>query len=102
MLALLQRNMDSKGKQAKLKSPQQLQELLEVTRELLAEFGDTIKEEDAETVEKLKIVKVRHDLFPLTLPKPTHRKTAEKAWPAQYIFSMKALERTPFKQLELG
>ena len=36
MLDLLHRHMDSKGKQAKLKSPQELQDLLDVTRELLA------------------------------------------------------------------
>ena len=36
MLDLLHRHMDAKGKQAKLKSPQELQDLLDVTRELLA------------------------------------------------------------------
>lgn len=32
LLELLRKHMDSKGKQAKLKSPQELQELLDVTR----------------------------------------------------------------------
>lgn len=35
ILGLLHRHMDAKGKQAKLKSPQELQDLLDVTRELL-------------------------------------------------------------------
>lgn len=35
MLALLRKHIDSKGKQAKLKSPQELQELLDVTRQLV-------------------------------------------------------------------
>lgn len=43
MLDLLHKNLDSKGKQAKLKSPQELQDLLDVTRELLAEL-DTSKD----------------------------------------------------------
>jgi len=38
LLDLLVRHMDSKGKQAKLKSPQELQELLDVTRALLADM----------------------------------------------------------------
>jgi len=35
ILALLRKHIDSKGKQAKLKSPQELQELLDVTRQLV-------------------------------------------------------------------
>ncbi len=35
LLALFQRYKDGKGKQAKLKSPLQLQELLDVTRQLV-------------------------------------------------------------------
>ena len=35
MLELLRKHIDSKGKQAKLKSPQELQELLDVTRQLV-------------------------------------------------------------------
>lgn len=38
LLALFQKHKDSKGKQAKLKSPGQLQELLDVVRGLLAEM----------------------------------------------------------------
>ena len=38
LLDLLVKHMDAKGKQAKLKSPQELQELLDVTRELLADM----------------------------------------------------------------
>ena len=38
MLALMTRHLDAKGKQAKLKSPAELQELLDVTRDLLAEL----------------------------------------------------------------
>lgn len=38
LLALLHRYLDSKGKQAKLKSPNELQELLDVTRQLLEEL----------------------------------------------------------------
>jgi inositol hexakisphosphate/diphosphoinositol-pentakisphosphate kinase len=38
LLALLHKYMDSKGKQAKLKSPKELQELLDVTRTLLEEL----------------------------------------------------------------
>ncbi|KAK9917336.1 hypothetical protein WJX75_003277 [Coccomyxa subellipsoidea] len=38
LLELLRKHMDSKGKQAKLKSPQELQELLDVTRALLADM----------------------------------------------------------------
>ena len=37
LLALLHKYLDSKGKQAKLKSPNELQELLDVTRQLLEE-----------------------------------------------------------------
>lgn len=36
MLELFHKYKDSKGKQAKLKSPSQLQDLLDVTRQLLA------------------------------------------------------------------
>ncbi|KAK9799737.1 hypothetical protein WJX73_006464 [Symbiochloris irregularis] len=36
LLELMHRHLDAKGKQAKLKSPQELQDLLDVTRELLA------------------------------------------------------------------
>ena len=36
VLELMHRHLDAKGKQAKLKSPQELQDLLDVTRELLA------------------------------------------------------------------
>jgi hypothetical protein len=38
LLALFNKYKDSKGKQAKLKSPHQLQELLDITRQLLAEL----------------------------------------------------------------
>lgn len=38
LLDLLVRHMDAKGKQAKLKSPQELQDLLDVTRALLADM----------------------------------------------------------------
>ncbi len=38
LLDLLVKHMDAKGKQAKLKSPQELQELLDVTRALLADM----------------------------------------------------------------
>ena len=76
MLDLLHKNLDSKGKQAKLKSPQELQDLLDVTRQLLADLDDpktpqpTTPEEKAdqdEIREKFRIVKVRlllaHDGF---------------------------------------
>ena len=38
MLELLRKHLDAKGKQAKLKSPSELQELLDVTRALLADM----------------------------------------------------------------
>lgn len=64
MLALLRKHMDSKGKQAKLKSPAQLQELLDVTRGLLSALdvqppGDPPNPDADETREKFRIVKVR-------------------------------------------
>lgn len=68
MLDLLHKHLDSKGKQAKLKSPQELQDLLDVTRTLLADFDDRKKyptdtseqKTDLEEVrEKFRIVKVR-------------------------------------------
>lgn len=67
MLDLLMRNLDSKGKQAKLKSPQELQDLLDVTRLLLSDFDDRQKypidtpeqKNDLDEVrEKFRIVKV--------------------------------------------
>lgn len=68
MLDLLHKNLDSKGKQAKLKSPQELQDLLDVTRQLLEEYDDP-KLHSAETPEqkadldeireKFRIVRVR-------------------------------------------
>jgi len=41
ILALLRKHIDSKGKQAKLKSPQELQELLDVTRQLVRHSNRT-------------------------------------------------------------
>lgn len=38
LLELLRKHLDAKGKQAKLKSPSELQELLDVTRALLADM----------------------------------------------------------------
>jgi inositol hexakisphosphate/diphosphoinositol-pentakisphosphate kinase len=38
LLALFNKHKDSKGKQAKLKSPGQLQELLDIVRQLLGEM----------------------------------------------------------------
>lgn len=62
LLDLLDKYIDSKGKQAKLKSPKELQELLDVTRTLLQEMGDREtdreeKEEERETRERLRVVK---------------------------------------------
>ena len=37
-MELLRKHLDAKGKQAKLKSPQELQDLLDITRELLADM----------------------------------------------------------------
>ena len=68
MLELLQNNLDSKGKQAKLKSPQELQDLLDVTRQLLHDFDDPklhpadtpeAKADLDEVREKFRIVKVK-------------------------------------------
>ena len=67
MLDLLHKNLDSKGKQAKLKSPQELQDLLDVTRQLLADLDDPEtaspntpeeKTDKDEIREKFRIVKV--------------------------------------------
>ena len=67
MLDLLHKNLDSKGKQAKLKSPQELQDLLDVTRQLLADLDDPKsassnpsedKADQDEIREKFRIVKV--------------------------------------------
>lgn len=64
MLDLFQKYIDSKGKQAKLKSPNELQELLDVTRGLLEEMeadqrkGDETNPEADELREKFRIVKV--------------------------------------------
>ena len=67
MLELLAKNLDAKGKQAKLKSPQELQDLLDVTRQLLEELDDpgrpapTTPEQKAdfeEVREKFRIVRV--------------------------------------------
>ncbi len=60
ILALLHKHMDAKGKQAKLKSPAELQELLDVTRGLLKDL-DAEQESTPETDElreKFRIVKV--------------------------------------------
>lgn len=68
MLDLLRKHLDSKGKQAKLKSPQELQDLLDVTRKLLADLDDAQapppktteeKADQDEIREKFRIVKVR-------------------------------------------
>ncbi len=78
MLELLRKHLDAKGKQAKLKSPQELQDLLDITRDLLADMdrqqrarreqGTTAQSEGAkaspadqefdEVREKFRIVKV--------------------------------------------
>ena len=57
LLDLLVKYIDSKGKQAKLKSPKELQELLDVTRRLLQEMGETDEEAEKETREKFRIIK---------------------------------------------
>lgn len=61
LLALWEKHKDAKGKQAKLKSPIELQDLLDATRELLAAM-DRPAEGEAheidETREKFRIVKV--------------------------------------------
>ena len=75
MLDLLRKHLDSKGKQAKLKSPQELQDLLDVTRELLAELdephkGSNPSEEKTdkdEIREKFRIVKVALPQFPANI-----------------------------------
>lgn len=68
MLDLLHKHLDSKGKQAKLKSPQELQDLLDVTRQLLADLDDPStpeaktpeqKADKDEIREKFRIVKVQ-------------------------------------------
>lgn len=68
MLDLLHKHLDAKGKQAKLKSPQELQELLDVTRQLLAEHDEAARSDSAtpderaeldEIQEKFRIVKVQ-------------------------------------------
>jgi inositol hexakisphosphate/diphosphoinositol-pentakisphosphate kinase len=41
LLALFRKYADSKGKQAKLKSPGQLQELLDIVRALLADMDSS-------------------------------------------------------------
>ena len=67
MLDLLHKHLDNKGKQAKLKSPQELQDLLDVTRQLLADLdlpkaasSNTPEEttDQDEIREKFRIVKV--------------------------------------------
>lgn len=45
LLALLVRHLDAKGKQAKLKSPAELQDLLDATRTVLAELEEDRKKE---------------------------------------------------------
>ena len=62
ILNLLQKYIDSKGKQAKLKSPKELQELLDVTRDLLLQMEMDMSEgksdSDAdETRERFRIIK---------------------------------------------
>eukprot|EP00775_Hariotina_reticulata_P002529 gene2529-2831_t len=65
LLALFHKHADAKGKQAKLKSPNQLQELLDISRSLLQELEHPappgLSEEDLESREeqreKLRIVK---------------------------------------------
>ena len=57
LLDLLEKYIDSKGKQAKLKSPKALQELLDVTRMLLQEMSEREEEAEKETREKFRIVK---------------------------------------------
>lgn len=60
MLNLLEKYVDSKGKQAKLKSPKELQELLDVTRNLLKDMEDMPSDDDSdlnETREKFRIIK---------------------------------------------
>lgn len=60
MLDLLAKYIDSKGKQAKLKSPKELQELLDVTRNLLKDMEDAPTDDDSdvnETREKFRIIK---------------------------------------------
>ncbi|KAI8107858.1 hypothetical protein M9435_002885 [Picochlorum sp. BPE23] len=61
MLDLLHKYLDAKGKQAKLKSPKELQELLDVTRQLLDEMdSSTNKNDNAEADElreKFRIIK---------------------------------------------
>ncbi|KAG2489657.1 hypothetical protein HYH03_011935 [Edaphochlamys debaryana] len=67
LLALFHRHKDAKGKQAKLKSPLQLQELLDITRQLVKDFerseesgapplGDEEKEAAQEVRGKLRII----------------------------------------------
>jgi inositol hexakisphosphate/diphosphoinositol-pentakisphosphate kinase len=48
-LELFDKHKDSKGKQAKLKSPVQLQELLDITRQLLSSMDEKHKEARKET-----------------------------------------------------
>ena len=48
-LELFNKHKDSKGKQAKLKSPVQLQELLDITRQLLSSMDEKHKEARKET-----------------------------------------------------
>uniref|UniRef100_A0A7S4GK18 Inositol hexakisphosphate and diphosphoinositol-pentakisphosphate kinase n=1 Tax=Eutreptiella gymnastica TaxID=73025 RepID=A0A7S4GK18_9EUGL len=44
LIALMEKHLDSKGKQAKLKSPAQLQELLDITRTLIAEVQNELRD----------------------------------------------------------
>ena len=85
MLDLLHKNLDAKGKQAKLKSPQELQDLLDVTRQLLCEFDDpTLYATDTpgaktdldEVREKFRIVKAS----PPALGAPRFFKRTDQWW----------------------
>eukprot|EP00667_Euglena_gracilis_P000680 EG_transcript_680 len=65
LIALMEKHLDVKGKQAKLKAPSQLQELLDITRRMLEETrrdmqaAETKEEQDAllETSEKLRYMR---------------------------------------------
>lgn len=57
MLELFERHKDAKGKQAKLKAPYQLQELLDVARKLLKEIRQDVEEDFDATKEDLPATK---------------------------------------------
>ena len=71
MLDLLHKNLDSKGKQAKLKSPQELQDLLDVTRQLLAELDEPREASSAASETKVDQDEIR-EKFRIVKASPSH------------------------------